>query len=54
MTARGARAVSLWVLAGNDAADMFYAAVGFVPTGERQEVPWPVNTLEHRLRRSLP
>jgi GNAT superfamily N-acetyltransferase len=53
MTARGARAVSLWVLAGNDAADMFYAAVGFVPTGERQEVPWPVNTLEHRLRRSL-
>jgi ribosomal protein S18 acetylase RimI-like enzyme len=53
MAARGARAVSLWVLDGNDAAYMFYEAVGFVFTGDCQEAQWPENVLERKLRRSL-
>jgi ribosomal protein S18 acetylase RimI-like enzyme len=53
LAASGARAISLWVLDGNDAAYMFYEAVGFVFTGDCQEVQWPENVLERKLRRSL-
>lgn len=54
VAASGARAVLLWVLDGNDAAHLFYAAVGFVSTGDCQEVNWPEKGLERKLRKSLP
>jgi ribosomal protein S18 acetylase RimI-like enzyme len=53
VAARGAEAVSLWVLEGNDVAHQVYAAVGFVPTGERQLAPGSSTLRERRMRRSV-
>lgn len=51
--ARGAIAVSLWVLDGNKAARQFYEALGFVHTGQRQPAPGSINTLECRMRKTM-
>ena len=53
VAARGAAAVSLWVLDNNKAAHSLYEAAGFRPTGDRQMAPDPANTPEQRLRRNL-
>jgi ribosomal protein S18 acetylase RimI-like enzyme len=53
VAARGAVAVSLWVLDDNDAAHRLYAAAGFVATGDRQLAPGSSNIHEQRLRRNL-
>jgi ribosomal protein S18 acetylase RimI-like enzyme len=51
--AAGATAVSLWVLDGNEEARRFYAAIGFVPTGERQLAPGAWDLHERRMRRTV-
>lgn len=53
VAARGAAAVSLWVLDDNDVAHRLYAAAGFVPAGDRQLAPGSWNMHEQRLRRIL-
>jgi ribosomal protein S18 acetylase RimI-like enzyme len=53
VAARGAEAVSLWVLDGNEAAHRLYAASGFVHTGERQLAPGSSTVHERRMRRSM-
>jgi ribosomal protein S18 acetylase RimI-like enzyme len=57
LVARGATAVSLWVLDGNEAAHRLYAAVGFIDTDEGQDVPGrtkgPKNLREWRMSKSL-
>lgn len=51
--ARGARAVSLWVLDGNDVARACYLAAGFAGTGKSQRVPGSSGTREWRMRRRI-
>jgi ribosomal protein S18 acetylase RimI-like enzyme len=53
VAARGAEAVSLWVLEGNDAAYGLYAALGFKHTGERQLAPGSSTRHERRMRKSM-
>ncbi len=53
VAADGAEAVSLWVLDSNIVASQFYAAMGFVSTGECQAAPGPAGVLEWRMRKSL-
>jgi len=51
--ARGATAVSLWVLDGNDVARACYLAAGFAGTGQSQRVPGSPGTQEWRMRRRI-
>jgi ribosomal protein S18 acetylase RimI-like enzyme len=53
VAADGATAVFLWVLDGNEAARRFYAAIGFVPTGERQLAPGSSDLHEQRMHRMV-
>jgi ribosomal protein S18 acetylase RimI-like enzyme len=53
VAARGADAVSLWVLDGNNAAIQLYEAMGFTRTGECQPAPGPADLLEWRMRKRL-
>jgi GNAT superfamily N-acetyltransferase len=53
VVAWGARAVSLWILGGNDRAHKLYMAVGFVDTDDCQVAPGHSNLLERRMSKSL-
>ena len=46
----GAAEILLWIVAGNEAARVFYERLGFRPTGERQPIPGDESRLEERLR----
>ncbi|HEU5267775.1 MAG TPA: GNAT family N-acetyltransferase [Jatrophihabitans sp.] len=52
-TAQDARAVSLWVLDGNDDARRVYVRSGFTETGERMPLPRDPTHVEIRMRKSL-
>jgi ribosomal protein S18 acetylase RimI-like enzyme len=51
--ARGAVAVSLTVVDGNDHARRLYERLGFTPTGHREPRPRDPGTWRERLRLSL-
>jgi ribosomal protein S18 acetylase RimI-like enzyme len=53
VAARGAEAISLWVLEGNEGAYGLYRALGFEPTGERQIAPGRAARHERRMRRTM-
>lgn len=53
MAGRGAREVSLWCLEENRRARRLYERLGWLPTPERREAPWPPHPVEMRYRRVL-
>ena len=54
LTERGFAEAILWVLAGNDRAERFYRADGWLPDGARREEEiWGVTADEVRYRRTL-
>jgi ribosomal protein S18 acetylase RimI-like enzyme len=53
VAARGAEAVSLWVLDDNTAAHSLYSVAGFVYTEDRQLAPGSSDVHEQRMRRNL-
>lgn len=54
VAARGATAVSLWVLDGNKRARKLYTAMGFTITKDRQLAPGRSKVRERRMSKSLP
>jgi GNAT superfamily N-acetyltransferase len=53
VAARGAIAVSLWVLDGNEHAHKLYTAMGFVGTNDHQIAPGHSSLMERRMSKSL-
>jgi len=54
LSAQGFAEAILWVLAGNERAERFYRADGWMPDGERREEEiWGATVDEVRYRRTL-
>jgi GNAT superfamily N-acetyltransferase len=53
MDLRGTTAASLWVLEANHRARRLYSFLGWRPTSETQETPWPPHPTEIRYTRLL-
>lgn len=53
MSTRGSTTGSLWVLELNDRARRLYEHLGWAPTDERREAPWPPYPTEIRYELSL-
>ena len=53
MARRGSRTASLWVLEENHRARRLYERLGWRPTPDRQEAPWPPHPVELRYARAL-
>lgn len=53
MARRGSHEASLWVLAENHRARRLYERLGWVPTDDRREAPWPPHPVEIRYARPL-
>jgi GNAT superfamily N-acetyltransferase len=53
MARRGSPEASLWVLADNHRARRLYGRLGWTPTGDRREAPWPPHPVEIRYALSL-
>ena len=51
---RGCRVASLWCLEENHRARRLYERLGWRPTAERREAPWPPHPVEMRYQRTLP
>lgn len=54
MAARGTTTATLWVLTENHRARRLYEHLGWHPTEDRREAPWPPHPLEIRYSISLP
>lgn len=53
MDLRGTTAASLWVLKDNDRARRLYSFLGWSPTEEEREAPWPPHPAEIRYTRLI-
>ncbi len=54
MAARGTTTAHLWVLTENHRARKLYEHLGWCPTDDRREAPWPPHPVEMRYSISLP
>ena len=53
MAARGTTSASLWCLVENHRARRLYEYLGWRPTADRQEAPWPPHPAEMRYQRLI-
>jgi RimJ/RimL family protein N-acetyltransferase len=54
MQARGATVAELWCLEANHRARGMYEHLGWHPTADRREAPWPPHPTEMRYTRAVP